>query len=210
MAAKAEEELINDITDDEDFIELVLIEAFPRVPRNFRYRITHFTEWTDKEFMQRFRLSKDTLMLLVGMCREDSVCLKNELRARIENGEFGNDSVLLDDGGYANRDYLITPLRNPNTPAEHLFNENCRLPVLSIGIRINIDKVESIIVACAVLHNMAREIGEPELEVGVDVDDGILANNFSEDTIDNVGINMNNLVRNNFFKIFYNYIVTRM
>jgi len=69
---------------------------------------------------------------------------------------------------------MITPLLNPSTPAEQLFNESqirtrnpierCfgvlkrRFPILSNTIRLNIDKVEAVVVACAVLHNICIEL----------------------------------------------------
>nr|CAH7756686.1 unnamed protein product [Callosobruchus chinensis] len=35
-----------------------------RAPRNFRPRVNHFTRWNDEEFRRRFRLSKETVMVL--------------------------------------------------------------------------------------------------------------------------------------------------
>lgn len=49
------------ITDDEDFLGLVDAVLHPRMPRTFRQRPDHFTLWTDNEFLQRFRLTKNTV-----------------------------------------------------------------------------------------------------------------------------------------------------
>lgn len=115
----------------------------------------------------------------------DSVIFNNSnLRAQLEANEFG-DSLIIGDKGYPNRNYLITPLRDPITPEEHLFNEShirtrnvverCfgvlkkRFPVLALGIRLNVKKVEAIVVACAVLHNIACQFGEPEPDTDADV-----------------------------------------
>jgi len=50
------------------------------------------------------------------------------LRAQFENHEFG-DALLLGDGGYACRNYLMTPLANPITEAEKCYqvrkNKTC-------------------------------------------------------------------------------------
>lgn len=89
---------------------------------------------------------------------------------RLEAGEFGN-GLIVGDGGYAVKNVLITPLLNPVSRAEHLFQESQirtrnvversygvwkrRFPVLSLGIRLDISKVEAIIIATAVLHNIA-------------------------------------------------------
>lgn len=71
-------EYLEDLTDDEDFLQLVEIEAFPRAPRIFRQRENHFLKWNENEFRQRFRLSKETVELITGEIRNEIVCLKNE------------------------------------------------------------------------------------------------------------------------------------
>ena len=96
-------------------------------------------------------------------------------RAVFEHGRYGN-SVLLVDGGYNNRPYLMAPLLDPRYPEEHLFNESQirtrnvverlfgvwkrRFPVLVLGIRMKLDKAIAIVVATAVLHNILRRAGE--------------------------------------------------
>jgi hypothetical protein len=101
---------------------------------------------------------------------------------------FGN-GVLVGDAGYACSNYLITPLENVHTPEERLFQESqvrtrnpierCfgvwkrRFPVLALGLRLNIDRVESIIVATAVLNNICSQESEdlppitPEVEAAI-------------------------------------------
>lgn len=49
------------ITDDEDFLDLVGAVMHPKMPRTFRERPDHFTKWTENEFLQRFRLTKNTV-----------------------------------------------------------------------------------------------------------------------------------------------------
>ncbi|KAK9730338.1 DDE superfamily endonuclease [Popillia japonica] len=76
------------------------------------------------------------------------------------------------DNGYAVRKYLITPLANPQSPAENLFNESQirtrnviertfgvwkrRFPILSVGMRCRISLMQVVIVATAILLNLAR------------------------------------------------------
>lgn len=103
----------------------------------------------------------------------------------MENGNFGADSLLVGDSGYAIKKYLITPLRNPTTPAEQLFNESqirtrnpierCygvwkrRFPILAYGIRLKMEKVEAVVIAAAVLHNIACHMNDT-LPLPQDVD----------------------------------------
>lgn len=106
----------------------------------------------------------------------DSSIFNNSRLRRFENKEFGAN-VLVGDSGYAVKSYMITPLANPSTAAENLFNEaqirtrnpieRCfgvvkrRFPILSLGIRLKLEKVEAIVVATAVLHNIACTNREP-------------------------------------------------
>ena len=94
---------------------------------------------------------------------------------RFVNGEFGT-AVLVGDSGYDVKNFLITPLANAQTPDEQLFQEaitrtrnpveGCygvwkrRFPVLATGIRLGMDRLQSVIVATAVLHNIAVKENE--------------------------------------------------
>lgn len=66
------------LTDDEDFLELVELELFPRAPRNFRLRDNHFLKWNDEEFRTRFRLSKVTVQLIIEEITESISCIRYE------------------------------------------------------------------------------------------------------------------------------------
>ena len=82
------------------------------------------------------------------------------------------DAVLLGDGGYANTPFLLTPFKHANNDIERKFNhvhcrarvtiEQCfgqlkrRFPILHYGIRLKLESAPRVIIACAVLHNIAR------------------------------------------------------
>ncbi|CAH1971057.1 unnamed protein product [Acanthoscelides obtectus] len=85
---------------------------------------------------------------------------------------------MLVDSEFALKKYLITPIVNPTTEVEQVFNESQitsrnpverlfgvlkrRFPVLSLGIRLALETAQTLIVACAVLHNIAVNMNEPE------------------------------------------------
>ncbi|XP_050065338.1 putative nuclease HARBI1 [Aphis gossypii] len=106
----------------------------------------------------------------------DQVIFNNStIHFKFETNEMG-DNILLGDGGYECRPYILVPLISPNTNAELLYNESQirtrntierlfgvwkrRFPVLSLGIRTTPDRAQAIIVATAVLHNLASVLGE--------------------------------------------------
>ncbi|KAB0805098.1 hypothetical protein PPYR_02068 [Photinus pyralis] len=97
------------------------------------------------------------------------------------------DYFLVGDSGYPVENYLMTPLLNPNTPAQHLYNEaqirtrnvversysvwKRRFAVLSLGLRVKLTTTLNIIVATAVLHNIAinmKVINPPPVEVNIE------------------------------------------
>lgn len=87
-----------------------------------------------------------------------------------ENSDFSN-LLIIGDSGYAVSNYLLTPLHYPANREEDLYNElqiktknvvKCSysmwkrcVPILAIGIKINIEHIESIIVVTAILYNIA-------------------------------------------------------
>ena len=101
----------------------------------------------------------------------DSRIFDNSVIAdKFENGEI--DGILVGDNGYALKPYLLTPLLNPTTPAQRRYNyvhcqtrvkiENLfglmksRFPCLALKLRLKKQTSLTVIIACAVLHNLAR------------------------------------------------------
>ncbi|XP_028159038.1 putative nuclease HARBI1 [Ostrinia furnacalis] len=96
-------------------------------------------------------------------------------RAMFEQGHYGS-ALLVGDAGYACNNYMMTPLDQCNTGAENLYNEsqirtrNCverlfgvwkrRFPAMAIGLGVSVHNSFPIIIATAVLHNIARRRGE--------------------------------------------------
>ncbi|KAK5650112.1 hypothetical protein RI129_001141 [Pyrocoelia pectoralis] len=111
-----------------------------------------------------------------GSSHDSTIFNNSQLRAQFERGHYG-DHLLVGDSGYAIRRYLITPLGNTRTAAENLFNESQirtrnpiertfgiwkrRFPILSLGIRVKLERIEAIVIATAVLHNIAKLYNDP-------------------------------------------------
>lgn len=105
-----------------------------------------------------------------GSVHDSTIFYDSPLCAQLERGDFGN-MVILGDSGYPCQPYLLTPLLNPMTSAEEEYNKaqiSSRNPVerlfgvlkrrflcLQNRMGLNIRNIPPVIVACAVLHNIA-------------------------------------------------------
>ncbi|KAJ8892492.1 hypothetical protein PR048_005072 [Dryococelus australis] len=110
-------------------------------------------------------------------CTHDSTIFNSSaIRAEFETRAYPEGFLLGD--RYPCRNYLHTPLLDPNTPAEqcytsvHIKTRNIierafgvmkrRFPCLTKYLQVNIDRVSSIICATVALHNMACNAGIPD------------------------------------------------
>ncbi|CAG4981648.1 unnamed protein product [Parnassius apollo] len=91
--------------------------------------------------------------------------------AQCDAGLFGN-RWMLGDSAYPNRPYLLTPIINPATEAEQRYNEvhiktrnviertfgvwKRHFPVVALTLCLSLPKVQELIIATAVLHNICR------------------------------------------------------
>ncbi|XP_066587825.1 putative nuclease HARBI1 [Prorops nasuta] len=116
-----------------------------------------------------------------GSSHDSTIFNNSRIKHRFEVGEFGN-SLLLGDSGYPNLPYLLTPLINPKSPAEILYNEaqirtrsmveRCFgiwgriFPVLTIGSRFRTpERTMNVIISCAVLYNIIRSNVEENITI---------------------------------------------
>ncbi|KAK9711729.1 DDE superfamily endonuclease [Popillia japonica] len=106
-----------------------------------------------------------------GSVHHSTIFSNSLLRARFEANEFAN-LYMLGDSGYMCTNYLLTPLANPRTEAEmryqnaHIKTRNVierlngvwkrRFPALRSGMQLKKENILRIIVATAVLHNIAN------------------------------------------------------
>lgn len=140
---------------------------------------------------------RDVVARWPGSTHDQTIFNNSSLKARFENNGFRN-LILLGDSGYALKKYLITPILNPTNEVEHVFNESQirtrnpierlfsvlkrRFPILSLGIRVSLETAKTIIIACAVLHNIALNMNEPDPinDPGINIgneDQNIVVNN---------------------------------
>ena len=126
-----------------------------------------------------------------GSVHDTTIFNDSNIRARFEHQEFAH-YCLVGDSGYPCRQYLLTPIINPQTPQENRYNNaqiasrnpierlfgvwKRRFPCLSLGMRLKLETVCALIVASAVLHNIC------------------VLNNDNLEHLDNIPDNMNEII----------------
>ncbi|KAJ8910364.1 hypothetical protein NQ315_007475 [Exocentrus adspersus] len=128
----------------------------------------------------------DVVVRWPGSTHDATIFEYSYIKTRMEQNDF-NNGLLLGDSGYGVKSYILTPLLNPIiTAAEHRYNQSHirtrniiermfgvwkrRFPVLSLGLKLEIEVIQDVIVATTVLHNIARAENEelPEDEIGIE------------------------------------------
>ena len=91
----------------------------------------------------------------------------------------GTDAFLLGDEGHGIVHWLMTPYEEQlNAPQERSYNnclmreriitERCfgqlkrRFPILQSRVRVHLNLVPSVIVACCIMHNVAKYLQDPD------------------------------------------------
>ncbi|XP_063216585.1 putative nuclease HARBI1 [Bacillus rossius redtenbacheri] len=153
------------------------------MPEEFRNRKGYFSINVQTVCDSKLKI-RDIVARWPGSTHDVTIFNNSVLKARLERGDFRN-GVIICDSGYGPSLHLLPPFRNPRTPAENLYNEalirtrntverqygvlKARFPVLALGIQLQLENVQAVIVACAVLHNIAIDSNEPEPPVDLAV-----------------------------------------
>lgn len=154
-----------------------------------------------------------------GASHDQTIFNISNLKMQLERGDYG-PFILLGDSGYSNTRYLTTPILNCLTPVHQLYNESHigtrnviertfgvikrRFPVLSFGMRVKLETVKLIIIACAVLHNIAVDAKEQVPPINIEGFDDMLATTAVPET----NINERNTPDNVRDRILLNYFHT--
>lgn len=154
-----------------------------------------------------------------GASHDSTIFHNSRLCALFESGQMGQN-VILGDAGYALKKYLFTPLQNPVTEAEKLYNEshirtrNCiercfgvwkrRFPVLSVGVKVNVELTQDIIMATAILHNLCLYNGDEVPSLNTNVENTIDLTNHSTPRLSNNTNTNNNVYRQMLINTYFN------
>lgn len=122
----------------------------------------------------------------------DSRILKNSNIYNILKNS-AEECVLLGDDGYSISPWIMTPWRNPTTQQQQNYNnifcrerviiERCfgqlkaRFPVLQYKVRSTLEKIPPTIIACVVLHNIAKHLHDEDFNINEEVNFEIDAQN---------------------------------
>jgi len=112
-----------------------------------------------------------------GSVHDATIFSNSRLCAMFETKEVPK-GFLLGDGAYPNKSYLLTPLSTVTTQGERRYNFSQirtrnpiertfgvwkrRFPCLKLGLRVQLQRSLVVIVACAVLHNIALRLHEED------------------------------------------------
>nr|CAI5831649.1 unnamed protein product [Callosobruchus analis] len=144
-----------------------------------------------------------------GSVHDVTIFNNSRIRQQFEitNNKFQN-CLLLGDSGYNLRNYLLTPLQDPATRREMLYNESLirtrntverqigvwkmRFPILRYGCRLKLKTAMNVIVATGVLHNICIENNYPNPPPPEDV--ALLQYIIMQDEVPNIPLHHSNNV----------------
>lgn len=147
----------------------------------FRNRKTWFSLNVQTVADSRLKI-RDIVARWPGSTHDSTIFNNSALKESLERGVFRGYFILAD-SGYKNTPYLATPYLTVDSAVKNLFNESQirtrnvversygvwkrRFPCLSLGLRIALERVQAVVVACAVLHNIAIDENDqlPPVEV---------------------------------------------
>lgn len=111
-----------------------------------------------------------------GSTHDSTIYRNSEICQRFERGEFGADCAILGDSAYATGEYLCKPLaivtnqsersyQNAQTRSRNVVERTFgllkrRFPCLFLGLDFKLQKVQDVIIACCILHNMLLVEGD--------------------------------------------------
>ncbi|CAH2230139.1 jg12489 [Pararge aegeria aegeria] len=122
-----------------------------------------------------------------GSTHDATIFANSVLKAQCEKKLYGN-KWLLGDNAYPLKPYLLTPILNPQSKSEELYNEShkktrdcieqCfdlwkrRFPALGLIIRTSILSANAVIIATAILHNICMTNNVEDVPPEVKIPDG--------------------------------------
>lgn len=165
-----------------------------------------------------------------GSSHDSTIFNNSAIRGKFEKNEMRN-SLLVADSGYGQKNYVMTLIGNPHTvidptsgisaEAVDKYNESLirtrntversygvwkrRFPILASGINVKVSSSQSIIVATAVLHNIACNFGERMPRVTSEEESSIIITNFNN-AGDNISRNAVNSTRKKLLRYFQNIV----
>lgn len=163
-----------------------------------------------------------------GSSHDSTIFNNSEIRRKFEMGGMRNNLIEAD-SGYAQQNFVMTIVGNPQTvidptsgitaEAVDKYNESLirtrntversygvwkrRFPILATGINVHVSSSQSIIVATAILHNIACNFGERIPRVTTEEESSIKITDFNN-AGDNIGRNAVNSTRKQLIRYFQN------
>jgi hypothetical protein len=124
----------------------------------------------------------DVVAAWPGSVHDSRIFRNSPLFNRLATGTL--NGILLGDNGYAIFPFLLTPYLRPNNKLQNYYNlthkktrnvvERAfgqlkkRFHCLGSIVRVRLDRTCSVIIACFILHNLAKRLHDPDFEIEID------------------------------------------